>query len=55
MFHEDWWFYFSVNLHWNSQLVDSSLSVKYEKTAFYNSGLTIRNDKLDKKKKEVSE
>ena len=37
-----------------SDIVDLGLSVKNEKTMVYISSLIIRNDKLDKKRKEVN-
>ena len=38
-----------------SDIVDLGLSVKNEKTMVYISSLIIRNDKLDKKRKEVND
>ena len=38
-----------------SDIVDLGLSVKNEKTMVYISSLIIRNDKLDKKRKEVDD
>ena len=38
-----------------SNIVDLGLSLKNEKTMVYISSLVIRNDKLDKKRKEVND